>query len=69
MIRRMTAAVVLMLAAPGMAVAAGPDKSKALTILEQIALHSCEAANRVAQAWGLKGLPCAEEAPAEEASK
>ena len=61
MIRRMTAAAVvaMMLAAPGMAYAAGPDdKNRIFEILQQISKHSCEAANQVAQAWGLKGWPC-----------
>ena len=67
MIRKMTAAVVVavLLAAPSLAFAAGPDKTKALTILQQIALHSCQAAKQVAEAWGL-GLSCGEAPPAEE---
>ena len=66
MIRKMTAAVVVavLLAAPSLAFAAGPDKTKALTILQQIALHSCQAAKQVAEAWfGLNGWMCAVEAP------
>lgn len=61
MIRRMTAAMVvaMMLAAPGMAYAAGPnDKNLIYQILQQIAQHSCEAANHVAAAWGFKAWPC-----------
>jgi hypothetical protein len=61
MIRRMTAAAVvaIMLAAPGMAFAAGPDDKETIwTILSTIAKHSCEGASHVAEAWGLKGWPC-----------
>jgi hypothetical protein len=63
MIRRMTAAMVvaMMLAAPAMAYAAGPnDKNVIYEILTRIGTHSCEAANQVAQAWGFKGWMCAE---------
>ena len=56
MIRRMTVAAVvaIMLAAPAMALAQGPnDQEQARRIVEQIAQHACEAAIRVASLFGV----------------
>ena len=55
MIRRMmvAAVVAIMLAAPAMALAQGPnDPDRADTIVNQIAQHACEAAQRVASIFG-----------------
>jgi hypothetical protein len=57
MIQRMTAAMVMaiVLAAPAMASAQGPnDVERAKAIVNQIAQHSCEAARRVADLFGVK---------------
>lgn len=74
MIKRLTAAMVLaaaMLAAPGAAFAAGPnDKTQAWTIFKRLAQHSCEAANRVSEAWGLGILVmCGDDKKVEEVKK
>ena len=54
MIKRLTTALVLsaVLGAPGIVHAAGPG-DLASDILSRIALHACQAAQTIAQIWGM----------------